>query len=483
MRKVDPVIFDLNSDGKYASNIADGVYFDYDGDGFREKTAWADKEDGILVRDINENGFIDDGKELFGDKTVLKSGEYAKSGFEALSELDTNSDGKITNDDEAFKELKIWIDRNNDGISQSDELYTLDDKNIAEIDLNFKSSNRNDQNGNIIKNTSNYVNKDGIVGNVAEMNFTIDSMDTVYQENTEIEDELVKDIPNIKASGEMISLREAVYNNPKLGESVRKYISSTNEAERNEYLNKIIIQWTGCENIEDGSRGDNFNATKLAILEKFYGRYFEGVAGRNPNAEAAPILENMYAKLLNNLGNALLIDDTILNNLLALTITTEIDGKKQINYNMVCSYLNMNNASDASKAFSKNRDFVNVIEMMKLNKIYGFNENDTLNGSSRDELVFGGRGDDILNGGTGNDLVISDGKDGNLVIKEWYSSDDNKIETINTADGYSITNAQLQLMIDSMASFGTDDAMSQDIAANSQTMQKSELMSKFWTKK
>lgn len=186
MRKVDPVIFDLNSDGKYASNIADGVYFDYDGDGFREKTAWADKEDGILVRDINENGFIDDGKELFGDKTVLKSGEYAKSGFEALSELDTNSDGKITNDDEAFKELKIWIDRNNDGISQSDELYTLDDKNIAEIDLNFKSSNRNDQNGNIIKNTSNYVNKDGIVGNVAEMNFTIDSMDTVYQENTEI---------------------------------------------------------------------------------------------------------------------------------------------------------------------------------------------------------------------------------------------------------------------------------------------------------
>ena len=43
VRKVDPVIFDLNSDGKYASNIADGVYFDYDGDGFREKTAWADK--------------------------------------------------------------------------------------------------------------------------------------------------------------------------------------------------------------------------------------------------------------------------------------------------------------------------------------------------------------------------------------------------------------------------------------------------------
>ena len=417
MRKVDPVIFDLNSDGKYASNIADGVYFDYDGDGFREKTAWADKEDGILVRDINENGFIDDGKELFGDKTVLKSGEYAKSGYivgnktnegyrygyfnytgKKILDLKYNDIERVLNEDSK----KLYL------------IVALDGK------YGLYNKSKNDQNGNIIKNTSNYVNKDGIVGNVAEMNFTIDSMDTVYQENTEIEDELVKDIPNIKASGEMISLREAVYNNPKLGESVRKYISSTNEAERNEYLNKIIIQWTGCENIEDGSRGDNFNATKLAILEKFYGRYFEGVAGRNPNAEAAPILENMYAKLLNNLGNALLIDDTILNNLLALTITTEIDGKKQINYNMVCSYLNMNNASDASKAFSKNRDFVNVIEMMKLNKIYGFNENDTLNGSSRDELVFGGRGDDILNGGTGNDLVISDGKDGNLVIKEWY---------------------------------------------------------------
>ena len=115
------------------------------------------------------------------------------------------------------------------------------------------------------------------------------------------------------------------------------------------------------------------------------------------------------------------------------------------------------------------------IDMTENKSIFDMGGSDTVNlGVNMLETIFEQ---------SGNDLVISDGKDGNLVIKEWYSSDDNKIETINTADGYSITNAQLQLMIDSMASFGTDDAMSQDIAANSQTMQKSELMSQFWTKK
>ena len=48
-------------------------------------------DDGILVRDINGNGLIDSGRELFGDETLLANGQKAAHGFAALRELDTGS--------------------------------------------------------------------------------------------------------------------------------------------------------------------------------------------------------------------------------------------------------------------------------------------------------------------------------------------------------------------------------------------------------
>lgn len=59
-----PLILDLNGDGIKTSSIENGTYFDFDSNGFSEKTAWVDADDGILVRDINQNGQIDDLKAL-----------------------------------------------------------------------------------------------------------------------------------------------------------------------------------------------------------------------------------------------------------------------------------------------------------------------------------------------------------------------------------------------------------------------------------
>ena len=71
--KYDPLIIDLDRDGVFTKSKENGVYFDFDGDGFKEKTAWVDDGDGLLVLDRNGNGVIDNGSELFGDKTVLFS--------------------------------------------------------------------------------------------------------------------------------------------------------------------------------------------------------------------------------------------------------------------------------------------------------------------------------------------------------------------------------------------------------------------------
>lgn len=73
----DPLIIDLGKKGIELTNVENGVHFDIDKNGFAEKTAWTDGEDGFLVLDRNGNGFIDDGGELFSDQVVMKNGEIS----------------------------------------------------------------------------------------------------------------------------------------------------------------------------------------------------------------------------------------------------------------------------------------------------------------------------------------------------------------------------------------------------------------------
>lgn len=89
-----------------------GVYFDHDGNGFAERSEWVGSDDGILVRDINGNGMIDSGAELFGDNTLLANGQKADNGFEALADLDSNGDNVFDSNDQAWSEVKVWKDAN-----------------------------------------------------------------------------------------------------------------------------------------------------------------------------------------------------------------------------------------------------------------------------------------------------------------------------------------------------------------------------------
>ena len=111
-----PLAIDLDGDGVETVSVDNGVYFDHDGNGFAEKTGWISSDDALLVRDINGNGQIDDGSELFGDQTILSNGEKAANGFEALADLDSNHDGVFDGDDEAFGEIKVWQDLNQNGV-------------------------------------------------------------------------------------------------------------------------------------------------------------------------------------------------------------------------------------------------------------------------------------------------------------------------------------------------------------------------------
>ena len=90
---------------------------------------------------INNNGQIDNGTELFGNNSVLSSGEKAANGFEALADLDSNGDNIFNNQDEAWNEVKVWKDTNSNGVVDEGELLTLEQANVYKANITNQNSN------------------------------------------------------------------------------------------------------------------------------------------------------------------------------------------------------------------------------------------------------------------------------------------------------------------------------------------------------
>lgn len=154
----DTPIVISTTDGHYQlTSRADGVLFDMDGDGTTDATAWtaAGSDDGFLALDRNENGTIDGASELFGNRSPQFPSDDA-NGWRALAVWDDllnggNEDGRIDAQDFIFGELRLWIDGNHDGISQSSELLALDEAGITWLDLDYSLSWRQDPFGNLFK--------------------------------------------------------------------------------------------------------------------------------------------------------------------------------------------------------------------------------------------------------------------------------------------------------------------------------------------
>ncbi len=171
---MSPIVIDISRYWDWATNsgngyrftdAAGGVRFDLDGNGVKEQVGWptATSENAWLVLDRNGNGVIDSGKELFGNFTD-QVGPYGEpvpigqgNGWLALAEYDRgrsggNESGGIDAGDAAFPNLRLWVDRNHNGISEPNELITLSSIGITGIELGYDAlSGWTDQYGNNFK--------------------------------------------------------------------------------------------------------------------------------------------------------------------------------------------------------------------------------------------------------------------------------------------------------------------------------------------
>jgi hypothetical protein len=151
---VSPVLIDVAGNGFLLTDAAGGVDFDMRANGSLLRVAWTtpNSDDAWLALDRNGNCTIDNGQELFGNFTpqATPPAGQERNGFLGLAEYDKaanggNGDGLITPNDAIFASLRLWQDRNHNGISEGAELINLQAVGLKTIELDYKEAKKQDE--------------------------------------------------------------------------------------------------------------------------------------------------------------------------------------------------------------------------------------------------------------------------------------------------------------------------------------------------
>lgn len=499
--RVDPLIFDLGNDGFDIQKKKDGAYFDLNCDGFAEKVNWTNT-DAILAIDINGNGIIDDGSEVFGDRHLMRDGtipktdnetvstgiyrppvcspggssggggakqggasipqtvevKHAKSGFEALAQYDINEDGVIDKNDDIYEKLLLWVDANNDGISQKEELKTLEELGIESINLSYSENMVDTNSEGVLKKTSSFTYENGEEGKFGELWVSADLFDAVEKEALDIP-ETIQALPDVRSFGKVNSLHVAMVKDMsgQLEKLVREFMAEPDKTKQYNILDSILDILCHVKEKNHFTRDANIEERKIIVVEQIMGRDFIDSTGSIvPNSEAASLINTIYSDIVETYYYSL-IGQEVKKYFDCLFMETLDDGTQKINADNFISYVQLdrsigrmddvkfghvitflayyckNQLNDFS-ALLDFRDFFSGISDEDGERIdrevrrevgrwtgnnggslsgtngadilYGGAEKDVLNGNAGNDFLVGGAGNDTLNGGAGNDYLV-----------------------------------------------------------------------------
>ncbi len=456
----DPLTLDLNHDGiiNTVSLTSSTTFFDLNNDGMSELSGWIAPSEGMLVYDRNNDGQINSNIEQFG--------KIDKDGFTELKEIgDSNNDNLFDANDTLYNTLKVWTDTNSDGISQSNELYTLRELNITSIDLSKTAANI-DSNGNAIIATSTFI-QDGQSYTAGAVALATDSKTTDYRGEYELTVDVLF-MPWLRGYGDVKDSQIAY----SLDEGFRGYAAVLmGDYERaHKEFDSYLVRWSGLDtlwansgishanltiddkvwimetfvgasvyksSIESAYAGQvnssnsynsayvdtQYNAMKshyyaLFVAQAFYGDAFSGSyysvnQDRYVVTDADRFNESIVSFVNNSATLELVISFASVLNGIKNDVSLDVDafiGQIGSGENRAIITKIFNGSVSSVALYANNYSGNSTNELA-----YGTNGNDNLYGGSGNDILYGGAGNDHIDGQSHNDFLYGEDGNDNLV--------------------------------------------------------------------
>jgi hypothetical protein len=163
-QQVDPLV--INYDAGSASVTAEKYAFDIDANGTMDQISFVGPGSGFLALDLNGDGAINDGSELFGPQSG--------NGFNDLAKYDSDGNNWIDENDAIYNKLQIW----SKDASGKDVLMALGQKGVGAIYLgnvstSFALKGADNQTNGQLQRTGIYLNENGSAGTIQHIDLTI----------------------------------------------------------------------------------------------------------------------------------------------------------------------------------------------------------------------------------------------------------------------------------------------------------------------
>jgi len=414
---------------------------------------WVAPQDGFLAMDQDGDGNINSASELFGSTTV--------DGFTILSELDSNNDGVIDNNDTDFSSLLIWQDINQDGISVPDELKTLSELNITSISLDVTETSQFIEDNEIKFLSTFEIN--GETREIADVFFKFDNVFSRFIGDIQLDMDVFF-LPTLRGYGELPSLHlsMSIDNDDTDPASLISLVSdlagksfddlfTADDTILND-VRDILFRWAEVAGVDPTSRGVFVDGQELGFLEKLMGQDFlqRGIysnpygveSGDDLNEAFIVALNYMYATLLmqtsasqlfeghtfynfgcDTVDGITVFDATVLASLEteATALATTADKQtfwgnvlRMVEFTIGTTNLDAADQTALQDAITNSgladlvADLVTDLDFARDTGVTesGTSGADTMDGSSADDALFGNSGDDTINGLGGHDRMF-----------------------------------------------------------------------------